>query len=396
LLYIFENYSLDLERRELRRGSELVDVEPRVFDLLEYLIRNRNRVVSKDDLIASVWSGRIVSDAALTSRINVLRQALGDSGDEQRLVRTVPRKGLRFVAEVREENRQIGELVADHSTGGSSLQQLPSAGQAVTFCRTTDRVNLAVATAGEGPTLIRTVHWVTNIDVDWNSPITGPLLRRLASKRRLVRYDGRGTGLSDRNVPYVSDATFMLDLEAVVRALELDRFSLLGISGGAATAIQYAVQHPDRVSKLVLFGGYPLGRSKRGAPEEAEALVTMMNRPEYWRAFLSLFMPSGSAEEVNRLLADHQASVSPDVSKKIRLRVDEIDIVDLLPRVRVPTIIFHSRHDNVVPFEQGRLLAASIPNAKFIALESENHALLAREPAWTEFVTEMEKFLGED
>ena len=401
MIYAFENYSLDPNRRELRREAELIAVEPLVFDLLQFLIRNRDRVVSKDDLIAGVWNGRIVSESTLTSRMNAARNAVGDSGEAQRLIRTIARKGIRFVGDVREEQEaRLGSTPKPAPTEPTTLSEAASPAspntQAVTFCRTKDGANLAVASAGEGPVLVRTAHWVTNVEHDWNSPITGPLLQRLASKRRLVRYDGRGTGLSDRNVPQMSLETFSNDLEAVVDALKLDHYSLLGISGGAATAIVHAVRHPDRVSKLVLYGGYALGRNKRGSAEESKAFLTMMRSPTYWRAFLSLFLPAGSPEEINRLMDDQSASVSIDDSMKVRTAVDEIDILDLLPKVDVPTMVFHCRHDNVVPFEQGRLLAASIPNAKFVALESANHALLAREPAWTTFITEMEAFLADD
>jgi DNA-binding winged helix-turn-helix (wHTH) protein/pimeloyl-ACP methyl ester carboxylesterase len=397
LRYLFEDCALDPDRRELRRGGGLVAIEPRAFDLLEYLIRNRDRVVSKDDLIASVWNGRIVSDSALTSRINAVRNSVGDTGAAQRLIGTVARKGFRFVGEVREESEpgHKAGTPATHVNKGGGVSRGPGE-QPITFCRTKDGVSIALASVGEGSTLVRTAHWVTNIEYDWSSPITGPLLQRLASKRRLVRYDGRGTGLSDRNVPHVSLETYSSDLDAVISALKLDRFSLLGISGGAATAIMYTVQHPERVSKLILYGGYALGRNKRGSAAESQAFLTMMHTPNYWRSFLSLFLPGGTQEEIRQFIDEHRAAVSVEDSKKVRTAVDDIDVVQLLPKVNVPTLVFHCLHDNVVPFEQGRLLASSIPNAKFVSLESENHALLAHEPAWTRFVTEIEAFLADD
>ncbi|XUJ32887.1 winged helix-turn-helix domain-containing protein [Bradyrhizobium japonicum] len=104
--YRFEEFAFDIDRRELHRGAEVVSITPQVFDLLEYLLRNRERVVSKDDLINAVWSGRIVSDAALTTRLNAARSAIGDSGEEQRLIKTLPRKGFRFVGQV-QETREV-------------------------------------------------------------------------------------------------------------------------------------------------------------------------------------------------------------------------------------------------------------------------------------------------
>jgi pimeloyl-ACP methyl ester carboxylesterase/DNA-binding winged helix-turn-helix (wHTH) protein len=406
LIYFFENYSLDIDRRELRRGAEAVAVEPQVFDVLAYLISHRERVISNDDLIASVWNGRIVSESTLSSRIAAARQAIGDSGEQQNLIRTLPRKGYRFVAEVREERgrgnnaggRMAGEHERQEATPSSHVKQ------AVTFCRTMDGINLAVATVGCGPVLVRAESWANNVEYDWQNLVTGPLLQRLAGRFRLVRYDYRGTGLSDRDVSAVSFQTMLYDLEAVVDALALKRFALLGISGGAATSIAYAVRHPRRVSKLVLFGGYAQGRNKRDSPqdaEEAQAFHTMGrlgwgdDRLLFARAFLSFYLPTGTPEQLKSFIDLQRVAIDGRIAAHLMQAISDIDIVDLLPKVNVPTIVFHGIRDRWVPFDQGRLLAASIPNARFVQLESENHALLADEPAWTKFVEEMEAFLSD-
>jgi pimeloyl-ACP methyl ester carboxylesterase len=196
----------------------------------------------------------------------------------------------------------------------------------------------------------------------------------------------------------------LCDLEAVVDALALERFALLGISGGAATSIAYAVRHPHRVSKLVLFGGYAQGRNKRDSPqdaEEAQAFLTMArkgwgdDRSAFARAFFSFWLPTGSPEQLKSFI-DLMRIGEGGAGVDLRRAVDDIEIVDLLPNVAVPTIVFHSIHDKLVPFDQGRRLAASIPNARFVPLESENHALLSDEPAWAKFVGELEAFLAED
>jgi DNA-binding winged helix-turn-helix (wHTH) protein/pimeloyl-ACP methyl ester carboxylesterase len=407
LSYVFEDYSLDPGRRELRRGAELVPVEPLVFDLLEFLIGNRERVVSKDDLIASVWNGRIVSESTLTSRMNAARQAVGDSGEQQRLIRTIPRKGFRFVGEVqlieasRPETRHIA--TAHESREASAAVVSPIEGQTVTFCQTKGGINLATASIGQGPILIRAAHWATNIEYDRESPITGPLLQRLAERFRLVRYDGRGAGLSDRNVGDVSFATMLEDLETVVDSLKLSRFPLLGISGGAATSIAYAVRHPERVSRLVLLGGYAQGRNMRGSPQyvdEARAFQTMLRsgwgdeHSAFMRAFCSFFIPGASAEEIKSFVDFQRMATTGENAMKMRAAVDDINIVELLHQVSVPTNVFHAVHDNLVPFDQGRRLAASIPNAKFVPLESANHALLSNESAWVKFVSQAEEFLA--
>jgi len=157
LIYFFENHSLDTDRRELRRGGQIIAIGPQVFDVLEYLIRNRERVVSNDDLIGGIWKGRIVSESTLGSRIAAARQAIGDSGEQQNFIRTLPRKGFRFVADVREERGRgdsagvglAGEYQRKEGTPSSHLKQT------VTFCRTKDGINLAVASVGCGPVLLR-------------------------------------------------------------------------------------------------------------------------------------------------------------------------------------------------------------------------------------------------
>jgi pimeloyl-ACP methyl ester carboxylesterase len=268
-----------------------------------------------------------------------------------------------------------------------------------------DGINIAVASVGCGPVLVRAANWATHIEYDWQNLVTGPLLQRLTGRFHLVRYDHRGIGLSDPDVPIMSFQSMLYDLEAVVDALSLKRFALLGISGGAATSIAYAVRYPHRVSKLVLFGGYAQGRNKRDSPrdaEQAQAFVTMArhgwgdDRLIFWRGLSAFWLPAGSPEQLESFIELACVSI-PNARNVVNLRraIDDIDIVDLLPKVTVPTIVFHCIHDRLVPFDQGRRLAAWIPNAQFVQLESENHALLADEPAWTKFVGEMEAFLAD-
>jgi DNA-binding winged helix-turn-helix (wHTH) protein len=189
LIYAFEHYLLDTDRRELWRGAETVAVAPQIFDILEYLIRNRYRVVTNDDLIAAVWSGRIVSESTLSSCISAIRHAVGDSGERQCLIRTIPRKGYRFIAQVR-ENSEAGDgpgATPKNAAGLTSSMTSAHPKQAVTFCRTVDGINLAVASVGCGPVLVRAAHWATNIEYDWQNMVTGPLLQRLADRFHLVQ-----------------------------------------------------------------------------------------------------------------------------------------------------------------------------------------------------------------
>jgi DNA-binding winged helix-turn-helix (wHTH) protein/alpha-beta hydrolase superfamily lysophospholipase len=398
LQYCFEDFLLDPRRRELSRNGNLINVEPLVFDLLHFLVQRRDRVTSKDELIASVWNGRIVSESTLTSRINAARQAIDDDGEHQRLIKTLPRRGFRFVGETRELNSP-GKRTAE-----VNYHSAQPVSQAVTYSKTNDGFNLAVASAGSGPSLVRAAHWATSADYDWDDPLTGPLLHHLANRFRVIRYDGRGIGLSDRDVPEITFPTMLDDLEAVINSTRVERFALLGISGGAATSIAYAVKHPERVSKLVLFGGYARGRNKRGSPqdvEEAKAFLTMLRsgwgneHSVFMRAFSSFFIPGAPPELIKSFIEFQRVSTTGENAIKLRMAVDDIDVFDQLGKVSVPTIVFHCTRDNLVPFNQGQQLAAGIPNSKFVRLISANHALLSDEPAWTTFISELDAFLAD-
>jgi pimeloyl-ACP methyl ester carboxylesterase len=190
----------------------------------------------------------------------------------------------------------------------------------------------------------------------------------------------------------------------VVDSLRLERFALLGTSQGAAIAITYAARHPERVSRLILHGSYALGRNKRGITgdaDEAEMMISMMRRgwgdehSAFMRAFGTLFLPNGTPEQIKAYADLQRMATSAETALKLRLLHDETDIRDILSKVNSPTMVFHSRNDSVVPFEQGRLVAASIPNAKFIPLESGNHVLLAHEPAFSTFMDCVKEFLAD-
>jgi pimeloyl-ACP methyl ester carboxylesterase len=394
MLYLFENFALDNERCELRADGVKVSVEPQVFDLLVYLIENRERVVSKDDLVASVWGGRVVSDSTLDSRVNAARKALGDSGKQQRFIRTTARKGIRFVGEVIQKTNDAAPPAALQSP--SALQQQ------IHFCTASDGVRIAYASAGQGPPLVKGANWLNHLEYDWQSPVWSDLLHALAAEYRLVRYDERGNGLSDWDVNDISFEAFVRDLESVADAAGLQRFALLGMSQGCAVSIAYAVRHPERVSHLVLFGGYARGRRIRGSPDEietAEATIKLMRlawgqeNPAFRLIFTSLFIPGGTLEQMKWFNDLQRITTSPENAARIREAMNNIDVTDLLERVTAPTLVVHSHGDAVVPFEEGRLMAARIPGARFVALESCNHLILPGEPALDRFIDAIRSFL---
>jgi pimeloyl-ACP methyl ester carboxylesterase/DNA-binding winged helix-turn-helix (wHTH) protein len=400
--FLFGDYTIDANRRELVRAGDAVHVEPQVFDLILHLIRNRDRVVSKEDLLENVWDGRIVSESTLSNRINAARRAIGDSGEQQQFIKTIARRGLRFVGEVNEEGAEPPPV---QPVGVRISPVMPSGPQEITFCRTADGVNLAVATSGDGLPLVKTANWLNHLEFDWQSPIWSPMLNMLSEKCRLVRYDERGTGLSDWNVDEISFEAFVRDLETVVDAQGLERFALLGISQGAAVSIAYATRHPERVSRLILYGGFATGWRMSGSRKlinQLEALLTLVrhgwgqDNPAFRQIFTSLFVPGATDEEAKWWNDLERASTSPENAARLINTFGVIDVRELMPRVHAPTLVIHSRGDLPVPFKLGLALARGIPGARLLALESDNHLILSHEPAWDRFAQEISDFLAED
>jgi pimeloyl-ACP methyl ester carboxylesterase/DNA-binding winged helix-turn-helix (wHTH) protein len=404
MLIRFGDCELDSDRHELRRGAKLVHVQPQVFDLLVYLITHRDSVISKDQMVEVVWKGRFISDVTLNSRVNSARHAIGDDGKRQSLIRTVPRRGFRFVGELIERSADPSAAVdiSDSARVSETNTRSIAASQDLRFCRSSDGVNLAVATCGSGFPIVRIGTWLTHVQHDWESPIWAPLFQRLAERFRLVRYDPRGCGLSDRNPAEISFDGFVSDLETVTDALGLERFALLGTSQGAAVSIAYAVRHPDRVSHLVLSGGYALGWNRRGAPAEIAtraALLTLIangwgqDNPAFRQVFAARMWPETTLEQSRSFDEMQRLSASPENAERIQREVGDIDVTALLPFVNTPTLVLHSRGDASVPRELGLMLAQQIPGARFVELDSRNHFPLSHESAWKTYVEEIVGFI---
>ncbi len=320
VIYRFENFELDSDAYQLRRDGAAVEVEPQVFGVLWHLVAHAGRLATKDDLLAAVWGTTFVSDAALTTRIKQARQALGDSGREQRLIKTVHARGYRF---------------ADKVASRETTAPLPHGSERIGFCRSSDGVSIAYALTGKGPPFMKVANWLTHLDYDSRSPVWGHLIREVSRDFTLVRYDERGCGLSDRDVDEASFSVdaWVRDLEAVVEELGWQRFPLLGISQGGAVAIAYAAVHPERVSHLILHGAYARGRSLRGSQQAdvSQALAALTSdawgnqNSAHARMFAERLVPAGSDEQVRWLVELQRASVSRGKRGAVpaRLRIDE-------------------------------------------------------------------------
>ena len=277
--------------------------------------------------------------------------------------------------------------------------------QQVQFCTAPDGVTIAYAVVGEGPPLVKAPNWMNHLEYDWQSPVWRPLLRALAAEHSLVRFDQRANGLSDWDVAEITFESMVGDLAAVVDAVGLARFPLIGISQGSACSIAYAVRHPERVSRLVLYGGFAVGTMRTGSEaEKAQALMERQmilqgwgqDNPAFRQFFTSRFMPGATKEQMDWFNELQRTTTSPENAVRLRDVAANIDIRDLLDQVSVPTLVLHCRDDGIIPFEKGRRMAAMIPDAKFVALEGQNHLILEDEPAWPRFKEEVSAFLAQD
>jgi DNA-binding winged helix-turn-helix (wHTH) protein/pimeloyl-ACP methyl ester carboxylesterase len=396
-VYEFGPFRLELSEHRLMRKGHSIPLTGKAFDTLRVLLERHGRLVSKQDLMNAVWPETRVEDNNLDRNISALRKTLGEQDTGQPFIETVPRVGYRFVAPVNTIAPKLMNRRAE-----DRQPEFPSR-QEIRFCVTPDKVRLAYATVGCGYPIVRVANCFNHLDFEWGSPIWRHWVRDLAKGHSLLRYDGRGNGLSERNVDDFSLDAWVQDLETVVDAAGLDKFAVMGHSQGSAVAIAYAVRHPERVSHLILCGSYSRGACHRGNAEllkARRALETLVelkfgeSNPSFFQLVTSFYIPGGATPQEQEWFKDLQLiSVSSRNLVKFMRACDEINVRALLPKVSVPTIVFHSDGDHVAPPEEGRIVATEIPGARFVPLSSGNHFLLAEEPAWKTFREELAAFL---
>jgi class 3 adenylate cyclase/pimeloyl-ACP methyl ester carboxylesterase len=302
--------------------------------------------------------------------------------------------------------KNISKLIDVYSAEFADVSGSKDPGQGalkVEYCRAPDGVRLAYAKAGSGSPLVKTANWMNHVQFDWDSSTVRHLFLELARDFTLLRYDARGNGMSDWDVDELCLDAWVTDLETVVNAAGLDRFPLFAMSQGCAISVAFAVRHPERVSHLVLYGGFARGAYIRAKNElelqKAKALASLIragwgdDSPVYRQLFSSLFMPGATHEQLEKFAERQRLTTSPECAYRYFETTRSLDVTDLLPKVHAPTLVMHVRGDQVQPFEAGRELAAGIPGARFVALQGQNHMLLPQDPATARVVEEIRLFL---
>lgn len=400
-VFEFGPYRLDVDERRLLRSGVEVRLRGKLFDTLCFLVKNSGRLIRKDEMLRAVWPDTIVEENNLDHCISQLRKMLSESGHAS-YIETIPRQGYRFLAEVRECDSKLATVHQAAETQ-PAVPVMPQ--QEIRFFTAADGVRIAYSLAGNGPPLVKAANWLNHLDFEWQSPIWAHWITEFTKHHTFIRYDERGNGLSDWNITDFSFAAWVRDFEKLIDTIGLERFPLLGISQGGAVAVSYAVRHPERVSRLILYGAFSRGWRLRNSAEEIErrnALLTLVrlgwgkDNPAFRQLWSTLFMPEATTEQIDWFNELQRVSTSPENAVQLLDESGRINVVDLLPNVKCPTIVLHSRDDAAVPFAEGRLLAARIPGAKFVELPSRNHLVIPPEPAWDIFVRELSSFMEWD
>lgn len=394
--YVFDCFRLDVRERRLWRDQELVPLRDKVFDTLVLLVEGAGKLQTQENLIDRLWPDVSVEPNNLQHNISILRKALAGSSVE---IETLRGRGYRLMADVRQESADSTRASSDAS---SAEQEALGQHQTIHFCRTPDGVRLAWAEIGDGPPLLKAGNWCGHLELDRTALVWHHIIASLSRKQRLIRYDARGNGLSDHDIPEVSFERWVSDLETVADAAKLDTFPLIGISQGASVAAAYAARHPERVSALVLICGLVRGWRVKELPRvkrHFDALLSLMetgwgqDNPAFRQIFSMAFFPDASREELDGFNELQRRSAPPENAVAILSTIGDIDLRSEVSNVRAPTLVIHGRNDMVIPFSDGKELAAGISGARFVPLETGSHIPLVNDPAWGRMESEIHAFL---
>jgi pimeloyl-ACP methyl ester carboxylesterase/DNA-binding winged helix-turn-helix (wHTH) protein len=380
----FAGAVIDTDTYELRAGDRVVDVEPQVFDVLAYLIAHRDRVVTKEELLDSVWGNRFVSESALTTRIKQARQAVGDDGQAQRMIRTVHGRGYRFVVPVEEldQPRPAADPVLAQGPGGAPDTEAPLEPTPRTHYVLNDGASIAYQVFGEGPDLVLIAGFTTNVEVQWEHPAIARFLRRLGSFSRVTILDKRGSGLSERlgagEAPPLEQRAD--DVRAVMDAAGIDRGTVFGSSEGRSLAVLLAAAHPDRVERLVLHGTWA-----RHPWYQDPNRVNLPWLERTWgtgTVFAQLAGTMGATSAGRRFLGrlERQAA-TPGTARRLVELMFAIDVSCVLSSINVPTLVIQRTDDAIAGMDEAHDLVAGIPNAQLVELPGNDHFVFSGDTA---------------
>ena len=371
----FGGFTLDPANATLKRGATPIAVTPKAFGVLELLVRRAGQLVTKDEFLDDLWPGVFVGDAVLKVCVREIRQALCDDHHEPTFIETVHKRGYRFIAPV----------TAAATAGTPAAPLAPAADTEFTppqthYARSGD-VNIAYQVVGDGPIdLVFVMGWVSHLDYFWTEPSFARFLRRLASFSRLILFDKRGTGLSDRvgDVPTLEQR--MDDVRAVLDAVGSRQAALLGVSEGGPLCALYATTYPERTRALVMIGTYAKRRWAPDYPwaptdEQGERFLEEIQRTWGGPVGLEARAPSVADDPAFREWWSTylRMGASPGAALALTRMNAAIDVRDVLPAIRVPTLILHRTEDRLLTLDEGRYVAGRIPGATLIELPGEDH-----------------------
>ena len=366
MIYRFNDYRLDTDTFEIQRGSKRLEVEPQVLQLLILLVENRGRIVSREQVFAEIWKDRVVSDAALSSRIKSTRRLLGDDGMRQRFIRTVYGRGFRFVAEVTTEQAS--------STGGEQASGDGSVARPRTRYAKSGDLHIAYQVFGDGPVdLVMAPGFISHIENYWDDPHCAGFLLRLGEIARVALFDKRGTGLSDqvRHLPHMDER--MDDVRAVMDAAGFERAVIMGISEGGSLASLFAAHHPERCEGLILYGAFARFTSWFPTPESLEELFDYIRSDWGSGNSLPAFAPSMGDDYREWWGRFERLGANPGAAIALMRMNSEIDISGILHAIRPPTLVIHRSEDVLIDPEAGSFLADNIPGARLVTLPGCDH-----------------------
>lgn len=400
MIFRFNQFCIDTRRFQIEHDGETVTTEPLAFALLVYLIRNRDRVVARDELLDELWPGKFVTESALNARLKIARKVIGDSGSRQELIKTFHGRGYQFIVDVEEFESQTATPSA--VTSEAEFEPGLSQQSPVRFCRAHDGINIAHTQIGAGPPLIMTGSWITHLEEDWSDPAWGKFLSDLARDFTLIRYDVRGNGMSDWDDVEISFSNLVADLNSIVNSYNHEQVSIFAPSASAAVSIAYTIDHPEKVSRLVLYGGYVQGCRQRGDPgaiAESKAMATLIRQawgrgnPVARQMMTTLYTPEASQEEADAFNELQRICGPAENIARFREVYDDIDVSDLLDKVSSPTLVIHCVGDSISPYSQGKLLASNIADASFISLNSNQHLLSGNDLEYPRLIHRIREFL---